>query len=117
MIRSMRKAVRGLPSDLTFNMDEVTISESKNCKPTKVAIPATFATQTIHNGISQNLKPITIITCGSACLRVCEWSMPYSIHDYIPGHRTGSPAFVSRGDRHADLEAFDPVTSPETVYQ
>jgi hypothetical protein len=45
------------------NLDEVGISEWEDRKSKNVVVPVAFACQTIHHGISRNLKHITTITC------------------------------------------------------
>jgi hypothetical protein len=67
----MEEAVSGRPSDLVFNLDEIEIFEWEDSTSSEVTVPVVLSGQTVHHGISRNLKHITIITCafpGEACL-------------------------------------------------
>jgi hypothetical protein len=70
-IRNMQEAVNRRLSDFVFNLDEIAISEWEDRKSKKVMVPGGFARQTVHHGISRNLKNITITMClftGGVCL-------------------------------------------------
>jgi hypothetical protein len=61
----IQEAVNGRLIGGVFNLDEVGSSEWEDHKSKNVLVPVTSAGQTVHHGISRNLKHITIITCVS----------------------------------------------------
>jgi hypothetical protein len=84
-------------SDLLLNLDEVgiRISEWEDGTPKKPAISATFISQMIHHGISQNSKHTWRMTFVSAV-----WAgMCYFISGYILGHGTDSAACAGTRSR------------------
>jgi hypothetical protein len=58
--------VQGCVSKLVFNLDEVGISDWEDRKTKKVIPLAAMLGQTIHHGVSRNVKHISLICCMSA---------------------------------------------------
>jgi hypothetical protein len=52
-------------ADLVFNLDEVGISDWEDRKTKKVVVPAAMLGQTIHHGVSRQVKRISVIVCVS----------------------------------------------------
>jgi hypothetical protein len=62
----MEGAVDGLVRDFVLYLDEVRVSEWEDRKTKCVAVPASLRGQTIHHGVNQNLKHVTIVACMAA---------------------------------------------------
>jgi hypothetical protein len=69
-------------AELVFNLDELGISDWKDCKTKTVLVPATMVGQTIHHEISRMVKHISVIACVSAAE---ESFTPYIIMSQASG--------------------------------
>jgi hypothetical protein len=65
-IQDLHEYVQGCGAELVFNLDEVGISDWEHRKTKKVIALAAMSRQTIHHGVSRNVKQISVITCLSA---------------------------------------------------
>jgi hypothetical protein len=65
-IQDLHKYVQGCVAELVFNLDEVGISDWEDRKAKKVIVAAALLGQTIHYGVSRNVKHISVIACLSA---------------------------------------------------
>jgi hypothetical protein len=77
----LKEYVQGWRTELVFNLDEVGISDWEDRKTRNIVVPATKRGQTIHHGISRNVKHISAI----ACVSTTEKSfIPYviALHDF-----------------------------------
>jgi hypothetical protein len=63
---NLKAYVQGYTSELIFNLEKVGISDWEGRRVRKVVIMAFIRRQTIHHGISRNMKHISLITCVSA---------------------------------------------------
>jgi hypothetical protein len=75
-IRDLQDSVQGWVAELVFNLDEVGISDWEDRKTRKAIIPAVMVGQTIHHGVSRNVKHISVIGCMSAAR---ESLLPYIV--------------------------------------
>jgi hypothetical protein len=57
---------KGIEPKLVFNLDEVDMLDWEDRQTRKVVVPATMEGQTIHHGVSRNVKHISVIACLSA---------------------------------------------------
>jgi hypothetical protein len=58
--------IQGCTVEPVFNLDEVGISDSEDRKTRKLIVPATMRSETIHHGISRDVKHISVINCAFA---------------------------------------------------
>jgi hypothetical protein len=63
IIQDLHNYVQGCVAELVFNLDEVGISDWEDRKTKKVTVPAAMPGQTIHYGVSRNVKHISMIAC------------------------------------------------------
>jgi hypothetical protein len=66
IIQDLHIYVQGCVAELVFNLDEVGISDWEDRKTKKVITLAAIFGQTIHHGVSRNMKDISVIACLSA---------------------------------------------------
>jgi hypothetical protein len=66
IIQDLHQYVQRYAGELMLNLNEVGISDSEGRKTKKVIIPAAMLGQTIHHGVSRNVKHISAITCVCA---------------------------------------------------
>jgi hypothetical protein len=62
-IRYLHGYVQRCVAELVFNLDEVGISDWEDRKTKKFIIPAAMPGQTIHHGVSRNVKYISVLAC------------------------------------------------------
>jgi hypothetical protein len=82
-IHDLNEHLQGCLAEPVFNLDEVVVSDLEDRKTRKVVVPATMEGQTIHHGISRNVKYISVIAC---VLAVGE-----SLPTYIVTSQNSSP--------------------------
>jgi hypothetical protein len=63
IIQDLHEYVQGCVAELVFNLDEVGISDWEDRKTQKVIALAAMLGQTIHPGVSRNVKHISVIAC------------------------------------------------------
>jgi hypothetical protein len=66
IIQDLDEYGQGCVAELVFNLDEVGISDWEDRKTKKVSALAAMFGQTIHHGVSRNVKHISVIACLSA---------------------------------------------------
>jgi hypothetical protein len=66
IIQDLHSFVQGWTAQLVFNRDEAGIADWEDRETKKVIVPAAMLGQTMHYGVSRNVKHILVIACVSA---------------------------------------------------
>jgi hypothetical protein len=75
-IQDLHEYVQDCVAELVFNLDEIGISDWEERNTETVQIPAAMLGQTMHHGVSRNVKHISVIGCVPAAE---ESLLPYIV--------------------------------------